>query len=98
MDAAGAVQSARLGCPGTSYLEPGSTEPSERRNQIRPWQRGHPWILDRSLPVPSPGEPPLPDTHSGATRSSPHRYHFSLLNTSRQLAIEDKLSGAGMIF
>ena len=24
---------------------------------------------------------PLPDTHSGATRYSPHRYHFSLLNS-----------------
>gem|GEM_PF-4644777 len=30
--------------------------------------------------MPSLGEPPLPDTHSGATRYSPHRYHFSLLN------------------
>ncbi|MCG7278167.1 hypothetical protein MHJ95_04055 [Corynebacterium imitans] len=36
--------------------------------------------LTGSPPVPSSGEPPLPDTHSGATRCSPHRYHFSLLN------------------
>ena len=44
---------------------------------------GNTAILDRSPPVPSSGEPPLPDTHSGATRYSPHRYHFSLLNTAR---------------
>ena len=37
--------------------------------------------LTGSPPVPSSGDPPLPDTHSSATRYSPHRYHFSLLNT-----------------
>ena len=47
MPAAGVIQSARLGCPGTNYSERGSTEPSERRHQTRPCQRGHPWILDR---------------------------------------------------
>ena len=30
--------------------------------------------------MPSPGEPPLPGTHSAATGYSPHRYHFGLLN------------------
>ena len=36
MPAAGAIQPARLCCPGTNYLERGSTEPSERRYQTRP--------------------------------------------------------------
>ncbi|MDK7181282.1 hypothetical protein QP446_11025, partial [Corynebacterium riegelii] len=30
-------------------------------------------------------ETPLPDTHSGATRYSPHRYHFNLLNKDAEL-------------
>jgi len=36
MPAAGAIQSARLCCPGTNYSERGSTEPSKRRDQTRP--------------------------------------------------------------
>jgi len=72
MPAAGVIQSARLGCPGTNYSERGSTEPSERRHQTRPCQRGHPWILDR------------PATHAEPRRASATGYslrRYQILTT-----------------
>ena len=74
MDAAGAVQSARLGCPGTNYLERGSIEPSERWYQNRPLAT-RPSLTARrrcrarvSLRYRIPTQA-LPDTHHTATIS-----------------------------
>ena len=38
MPAAGVIQSARLGCPGTNYSERGSTEPCVLSSCFRPFR------------------------------------------------------------
>ena len=81
MHAARAIQSARLGCPGTNYS--GLDQHRAFGGPVSPPDSAAiPESLTGSPPVPSPGEPPLPGTHSAATGYSPHRYHFGLLNTA----------------
>ena len=68
----------------TTYIR-SDTSPRSAGIKPAPVNAAIPGSLTDPPPVPSLGEPPLPDTHSGATRYSPHRYHFSLLNNKDRL-------------